>query len=136
MRGTTWFSIKHNAWAVVTDEPVTERGYYTIEFPNLGIYRRYNAQRIAREIAEQSKGIDLQLAERLGYTAPVSELTRREIDVRLPDDAKTILNVLGAKRSGAPVSLDLDGIISDVKGCFASPVKGKKLVGVLFLFEE
>ena len=61
MVNTSWYSLKHNAWAIVTDEPVTRSGYYTIEFPSLGMYRRYNAERIAREVAE-FQSIDAQLA--------------------------------------------------------------------------
>jgi len=61
MYGKRWFSFKHNAWAVVTDELQTRHGYYTIEFPDLGIFRRYNAERILREIEAQNTQIDTQL---------------------------------------------------------------------------
>lgn len=59
--GTRWYSFKHNAWAIVTEEAVTDNGYYTIQFPEVpGMYRRYNEQRIYREIAQQDN-IDSQL---------------------------------------------------------------------------
>lgn len=58
MQGVRWYSLKHNAWANVTDEPKTANGYYTIEFDN-GMFRRYNAARIKRELANQPKSFDI-----------------------------------------------------------------------------
>ena len=60
MIGKRWYSLKHNTWAVVTDEPVTPLGYYTVQF-DTGIYRRYNAERIQRELSI-FESIDVQLA--------------------------------------------------------------------------
>jgi hypothetical protein len=63
MHGTRWYSFKHNSWAVVTDEPRTKRGFYTVEFDK-GIFRRYNAERIRYEAAEYVS-VDSQLAAQL-----------------------------------------------------------------------
>ena len=59
MHGTKWFSFKHNAWAVVTDDAISRHGYYTVSFPDLGIYRRYDEDRSVRECTEH-QSIDTQ----------------------------------------------------------------------------
>lgn len=67
MHNTKWFSFKHNAWAIVTSDPKTKNGFYTVEFPSLGIFRRYNATRIRDEISNQAN-IDAQLDAQLVQT--------------------------------------------------------------------
>ena len=71
MYGTNWFSFKHNAWATVTSEPVTKRGYYTVELSKQGfittMFRRYNAERILSELSDQ-QNIDAQLDAQLGVS--------------------------------------------------------------------
>jgi hypothetical protein len=60
MYGTRWFSFKHNAWAIVSDEkPMSAKGFYLISLDN-GDYRRYNEERIRREVADQ-RNIDAAL---------------------------------------------------------------------------
>lgn len=77
MHGTNWFSFKHNTWATVTNDAVTKRGYYTVEFPETGMFRRYNAERINREVSEH-KSIDRQLDAQLGVTMQAEARTVNE----------------------------------------------------------
>lgn len=83
MHGTKWFSFKHSAWAVVSDEPMNSNGYYLIEFPSVeGMYRRYSAERIEREVANQknfSAQLDGQLSQVNGIASVASSVKHRSM---------------------------------------------------------
>ena len=54
MYGTRWFSFKHSEYCEVAPEPISKNGFYTVLFDS-GKYRRYNAERIMREVARSEE---------------------------------------------------------------------------------
>lgn len=104
MYGTRWYSFKHNSYATVSDEPVTSRGFYTIEFES-GIFRRYNAERINREVSDNAR-VNAQLdaqgvppAER--RVTPTQAPINFEVSPRLKNDVNflTLQNYFSGKEN-------------------------------------
>lgn len=126
MIGTKWFSKKHNGWAIVANEPPTARGFYTIKFPELGIYRRYNADRIKRELTNQEN-----------VEAEAKALDGK-IGLQLHNKEERLFKSYTPEDFGVSYAVNISAQeaarIANTK--FQDLFEGRKLVGVLFLFEE
>ena len=57
MNGTKLYNPKHASTGYVTNDPITKRGYYTVHYNELGMYRRYSKDKIIK-LANLTKELD------------------------------------------------------------------------------